>query len=122
MEEIRDDYDSLSSSTSSTLPSSDSLMMRKLKNRHHHNHNFEPLEKIKEEVEDDKTSEGFYGRDNNRKLESSINKKNSKRFGFSIRIGRSVECEQVVVIAKEAIDGWLPLKSDNLKVKPLKLH
>ncbi|KAI3747179.1 hypothetical protein L6452_09628 [Arctium lappa] len=106
----------------STLSSSDSLMMQKLKNRHHLNHKFEPLEKIKEEMKDDKTSEGSGGQDNNWKLESSINKQNSKRFGFSISFGRSVEGEQIVVVAKEAIDGWLPLKSDSLKVKPLKGH
>ncbi|KAI3772598.1 hypothetical protein L6452_03788 [Arctium lappa] len=101
---IHDDYDSSSLSMSSTLSSSDSLTLQKLKNRPHHNHNFEPL-KIKEEMEDDKTNEGSGGRDNNRKLESPINKQNSKS-----------------AVAKEAIDGSLPLKSNSLKVKPLKGH
>ncbi|KAI3665852.1 hypothetical protein L6452_44487 [Arctium lappa] len=123
---------SLSSNSISTI-SSDSLTLRKLKNYHHHhnhnrNHSFEPLEKIKEETEDDKTSEGSGGgRDdnNNKKKVESLNnsRQNSKRFGFSIRFGRSIEGEQVAAgwpawlssVAKEAIDGWLPLKSDSFE-------
>lgn len=66
-------------------------MRKKPKNR---NHSFEPLEKIKEETEDDKTNA-----QNVNKLRDIRSNKHSKRFGISKRFKRSSEAEQVAA-------GW----------------
>lgn len=135
----RDDDRESSSSLSSGARSNSSELVKLRKLRSYVN-GFEPLERIKEETEDDKTSEGSgadnYGdRDRDEKKKkggdqrlsngggSGSGRSNSKRFGFSFRFGRATEGEQVAAgwpawlssVAKEAIDGWVPLKSDSFE-------
>ncbi|KAL7611080.1 hypothetical protein Lser_V15G12980 [Lactuca serriola] len=126
---IHDDDDRSSASSSSTH-SSDSLTLQKSNNHYNYNHGFEPLEKIKEETEDDKTSVGSVSvRDNIQKNgDESLNTRScskfSKKFGLSsIRFGRSAAGEQVAAgwpawlsaVAGDAIEGWVPLKSENFE-------
>ncbi|GKB05486.1 probable serine/threonine-protein kinase [Tanacetum coccineum] len=106
--------------------SCDTLKSRKDKKRRNHsraqsyNNIFEPLEKIKEETE-----LGVSGQDNVKVYvkDNSYAKsyKGFKRFGFSIKFGRS--SEQVAagwpawlsVVAGEAIDGWVPMKTESFE-------
>lgn len=79
-------------------------------NLHHAKAGFTPLEKIKEEPEKEKKEESLI----------SSNSKPSKKANFSIKFGRLNEGEHLAAgwpvwltaVASEAIEGWMPLKSD----------
>ncbi|PHU19619.1 putative serine/threonine-protein kinase [Capsicum chinense] len=86
-------------------------------NSHHVKAGFAPLEKIKEEPEREKKEESVI----QRSFSNSNKKANSeKKANFSIKFGRLTEGEQLAAgwpvwltaVASEAIDGWMPLKSD----------
>ncbi|KAI3824078.1 hypothetical protein L1987_05526 [Smallanthus sonchifolius] len=94
----------------SSISSSDSLKLRRLKSRREHS--FEPLERIKEEREDENTGDCI------RKIVVEVSNTDSdnkslKQFGISARFRRSSEGELVAAgwpawlsaAAGEAIDG-----------------
>ncbi|XP_049396929.1 cyclin-dependent kinase C-2 C-like [Solanum stenotomum] len=88
-------------------------------NVHHVKAGFAPLEKIKEEPEKEKKTESLIQRSSSNSKASK--KGNSdKKANFSIKFGRLNEGEHLAAgwpvwltaIASEAIEGWMPLKSD----------
>ncbi|KAL4568522.1 hypothetical protein LXL04_024136 [Taraxacum kok-saghyz] len=121
--------DDRSSVSSSSRHSSDSLKLQKSNNHYNYNQTFEKLEKIREETEDDKSSVGYVGGSDNiqKTADESLNRRSSgkfsKKFGISIKFGKSSGGEQaaagwpawLTAVAGEAIDGWLPLKSENFE-------
>lgn len=74
---------------------------------------FAPLEKIKEEPEKE-------GEDSVRRLRASKKGNSDKKANFSIKFGRLTEGEHLAAgwpvwltaVAGEAIDGWVPLRSN----------
>lgn len=92
-----------------------------------YNRSFGLLEKIKEETEEDKTSEGSRRENFTINIDELSNSnsynKNLKRCGISIRFKRSTEAEHIAAgwptwlssVAGEAIHGWLPLKPENFE-------
>lgn len=88
---------------------------------------FGPLEKIKEESEDEKEDESVKPRHRAHGGHSKPLKKSAstsvKRAAFSLKFGRLTEGEHVAAgwpawltaVAGEAIDGWLPLRSDTFE-------
>ncbi|XP_009597660.1 protein IMPAIRED IN BABA-INDUCED STERILITY 1-like [Nicotiana tomentosiformis] len=80
---------------------------------------FGPLEKIKEEPEKEKKAESLIRRSSSNSRGSKKGS-NEKKANFSIKFGRLTEGEHLAAgwpawltaVASDAIDGWLPLRSD----------